>query len=248
MKIDKSKVIWDATSQEVRSLIGKCVLGFSKYDGSDAKTGILDGIDKRDAMVYHFLVMHGMTKRRVRFIAPYVETQLELKEATPHCVVPEQNVSVYGKNIEAWEPKFGELVLVHYFKGSYIRVFIRKESGGIVFVKPEGMKDFIDGKPDYGVMCWFGTTIEKINGTNLAPAPPKPKQHVPFDYESFKPHRERWIHNVKGMSYAYKIVSMHQTCVHTNYGLSNTDKFLSWQELADNWFFDDDDSPVSMEV
>jgi len=239
MKIDKSKVIWDSTSQDVRSLIGKRVIGFIKYDGSDAKTGILDGIDKHDNVFYHFLVMNGMTKRRVRFIAPYVETQLELKEATPHCDM---------QNDSTWTPKFGELILVHYMTKTFIRVFIRRESNGVVIVKPESMKDFMDGKPDYGVMCWFGITIERINGTNVAPPAPKPKHRVPFDYESFKPHRERWIHNVNGISYAYRIVSVHATCVHIMSAISSNEMLITWQQLADEWFFDDDDSPVSREV
>ena len=237
MKIDKSKVIWDATSQEVRSLIGKSVIGFIKYDGSDAKVGILDGIDPHKNVLYHFLVMNGMTKRRVRFIAPYVETQLELKEATPHCDV---------QNDSTWTPKFGELILVHYMSKTFIRVFIRKESGGVVIVKPESMKDFMDGKPAYGVMVWYGIKIEPINGTIIAPAQTKTKQRVPFDYETFKPHRERWIHRTNSVS--YKIISLHKICVEIVSLTYTGDKCISWKELADNWFFDDDDSPVSREA
>ena len=234
MKIDKSKVIWDATSAQAEALKDKHVIGFTKYDGSDAMQGTLERIEpiKGNCLFYHFRVI---TKdgymHKFRFILPD-DSQLELVETTKE-VLKQEPVVQNGE----WTPKLGELVLVSQNPNAarFIRIFVSKYDDDITTVNPADMNEFMKGGR-FSTIVYKNATIERIAGTNLAP-PKADTLIVDFDMESFKPHRDRWI-TEKGAKVSYKIISVHSNCVQIC-NIETAKRFLTWEELAKNWLFDD---------
>jgi len=244
MKIDKSKVIWDATSAQAEALRDKHVIGFTKYDGCDAVYGVLTRIEptKGNTLLYHFQVRSsdGCTTK-FRFIIPD-ESQLELVDVTKQasCTPVKQEPDTIG----VWKPQYGELVVITSYVSSskpFIRIFVANNGNTVQVVAPKDMHRFMGGLV-FDIVEYADVTMEKINGTNLAPAP---KKRIPFDFESFQPYREKWVHE-KGMSILCRIETFSDTGVYIAY-VHREIEFLTYGALEQNWLFDDE-TPCNREV